>query len=74
MAPLGRTLIAIEVLLVVAGGLVLLLGRLGLPLGRLPGDSALRGKPFAVFASIATCLLLSLLMSLAIWLVNYFRR
>ncbi len=74
MAPIGRLFIALGILLVLAGGLLLLAGRLGLPLGRLPGDIAVRGKHFAFYAPIATCLLLSLLLSLALWLVNHLRR
>jgi hypothetical protein len=74
MAPLGRMLIALGALLLVAGGLILLAGRLGLPLGRLPGDIAVRGKHVTFYAPIATCLLLSILLSLLFWLLNHFRR
>ena len=35
---MGRILVMLGVALVVIGGLVMLLGRTGLPLGRLPGD------------------------------------
>jgi hypothetical protein len=74
MAPLGRMLIALGALLLVAGCLILLASRLGLPLGRLPGDIAVRGKHVTFYAPIATCLLLSILLSLLFWLVNHFRR
>jgi hypothetical protein len=74
MAPLGRLLIALGILVVVAGGLVLLAARLGLPLGRLPGDIAVRGKHVSFYAPIATCLLLSILLSLVLWLLNHLRR
>jgi hypothetical protein len=70
----GRLLILTGALLLVAGGLVLLVNRLGLPLGRLPGDVAIRGKHFAFYAPIASCLILSVLLSLLIWLINHFRR
>jgi hypothetical protein len=71
MAPLGRLLIAPGILLVAAGGFVLLAGRLGLQLGKLPGDIALRGKHVSFYAPIATCLLLSILLSLVLT-VNLF--
>jgi hypothetical protein len=74
MAPLGRLLIVLGILLVVTGGLVLLAGRFGLPLGRLPGDIAVRGKHVSFYAPIATCLLLSILLSLVLWLLNHLRR
>jgi hypothetical protein len=67
-------LIAFGALLLAAGGFVLLAGRLGLPLGRLPGDMIVHGKRATVYAPFATCLLLSVLLSLLFWLVNHFRR
>ncbi len=55
----------------VAAGLVLLaLGRF-LPLGHLPGDFTLRGRHVSVFVPLATCLLLSLVLTL---LLNLLRR
>ena len=74
MQTLGRLLILTGALLLLAGGLVLLANRIGLPLGRLPGDVAIRGKHFAFYAPIATCLLISVLLTLLMWLVNHFRR
>jgi hypothetical protein len=71
---LGRLLVLTGALLLVAGGLVLLANRLGLSLGHLPGDIAIRGKHFSFYAPIATCLILSVLLSLLMWLVNHFRR
>ena len=71
---LGRVLVALGAFLLIAGALILLLGRTGLPLGRLPGDIAVRGKHFFFYAPIATCLLVSVLLSLILWLVNSLRR
>lgn len=74
MQDFGRVLIGLGVLLLIAGGLVLLAGRVGLPLGRLPGDIAVRGKNYTFYAPIATCVVISILFSLVMWLVNHFRR
>ena len=74
MQELGRVLISLSVLLLVAGGVLLLCARLGLPLGRLPGDIAVRGRHVSFYAPIATCLVLSLALSLLFWLINHFRR
>jgi hypothetical protein len=53
-------------------GLLLTIGeRLPLHLGRLPGDIYVRGKHTSFYFPIVTCLLLSLVLSLAMWL---FRR
>jgi hypothetical protein len=70
---LGRALVFFGILLVVIGGLVMLASRAGLPLGRLPGDIAWRGKNTAVYFPIVTCLLLSLVLSLVFWLLGKFR-
>lgn len=71
---MGRALVGIGVVLVVAGFVVMGLTRLGLPLGRLPGDFAYRGKSFSVFAPVGTSILLSVLLTLVLWLVAAFRR
>lgn len=71
---MGRMLIGAGVVLIMAGVLVLALGRVGLPLGRLPGDFAWRGRNVSFFAPLGTSLLLSVLLSLLLWLISYFRR
>ncbi|MEO8737245.1 MAG: DUF2905 family protein [Edaphobacter sp.] len=74
MSDLGRILIFFGVLLVVAGLVVLGLNRLNIPLGRLPGDLNWRGRGWSVSFPLATCLLLSVVLSLLLWVVNHFRR
>ena len=69
--PLGRFLISLGVLLVAAGALVLLLGRLPIRPGRLPGDIYIQGKNSTFYFPIVTCLLLSVVLSLVMWI---FRR
>ncbi len=71
---MGKILIAAGIFLIVAGLLVIGLNRLGLPLGRLPGDLSYRGKNVSFFAPLGTSLLLSVLLSLALFLFNYLRR
>ncbi len=74
LTPFGRVLIAAGLLLFIAGVLIEISGRVGLPLGRLPGDLALRGKHFFVYVPIVTCLLISVVLSLLMWLINSIRR
>ena len=64
-----RTLITLGVALIIAGLLWPWLGKL--PLGRLPGDIAVRREQFSFFVPITSMVLLSLLLSLLFWL---FRR
>lgn len=70
----GKLLIALGGLLVVIGLCVLLANRIGIPLGRLPGDINYRGKNTAFFFPITTCIVLSIVLSLVMWIVNRFLR
>jgi hypothetical protein len=74
MPDLGRTLIFIGLFLVVAGGVVLGLNRLHLPLGRLPGDLNWRGRGWSVSFPIATSILISVLLTVILWVVGRLRR
>ena len=62
------------VALVVIGGIVMLLGRSGLPLGRLPGDILYRGKNTTFYFPLATSILLSVVLSAIIFLFSRFKR
>lgn len=72
MPEIGRTLIAIGILLVVAGGIVLLLGRTGVPfgLGRLPGDILIKRDGFTFYMPITTSILVSVAVTAILWLLR----
>jgi hypothetical protein len=70
MPPFGRTLIFIGAILVVVGLLITFGGRLPFRIGRLPGDIIIRGKNSVFYFPLMTCLLLSLLLSIVLWLVG----
>ena len=70
MQDIGRLLIVIGVLAVVAGGLLLLGGRLPW-LGRLPGDFVVRRGPVSFYLPLVTSLLVSVVLTI---LVNLFWR
>jgi hypothetical protein len=63
-------LIIIGVMLVAAGVLMTLGDRLPLKLGRLPGDIVVRGKNGVFYFPIVTCLLISAILSVVMWLVG----
>ena len=67
---LGRTLIAIGAILVVVGLLITLGTRLPFRIGRLPGDIVIRGRNSVFYFPLMTCLVLSLVLSLVMWIVN----
>jgi hypothetical protein len=66
--------VLIGVLLIAAGIAVLLVGRVRIPFGRLPGDFAYRGKNFSFYLPLASSVLISILLSLLFYLVDRFRR
>ena len=61
------------VALFLIGGLIMLVGRLGLPLGRLPGDILYRGKNTTVYFPIVTCVVLSVLLTFIAYVVGRLR-
>lgn len=69
----GRLLIFAGILLVCLGAAFVALERLNLPLGRLPGDVTWRGKNSTFYFPLVTCLVLSLLGSLVLWIIGRFR-
>jgi hypothetical protein len=74
MADFGKLLALLGVILAVAGMVMVLLDRTGLPLGRLPGDFLYRGKNTTFYFPLATSLLLSVVLSFVLYLIGRFRR
>jgi len=68
--PFGRVLIMLGLVLVAAGVLVTFAGRLPFKLGRLPGDIFIQGRNSSFYFPLATCLILSLIFSLVMWIVR----
>ena len=73
MTDLGKLLIILGGALVLAGILVLVVGRLHLPLGRLPGDILYRGKSTTFYFPLATSILLSVVLTLILYVVGRWR-
>jgi hypothetical protein len=66
----GRWLILIGAVLVIAGALTMLGERVGIKLGRLPGDIVVRGKNGSFYFPVVTCLLLSIVLSFISWILH----
>jgi hypothetical protein len=65
---MSRTLIVIGLLIVVVGLLWPWLSRIGF--GRLPGDIVVRHGNVTFYAPITSAILVSILLSLVLWLVS----
>ena len=67
-------MVKLGLLLIVAGVVVWVLGRFGISFGRLPGDFAWRRKNVSVYFPLGTSILLSVLLTLVLFLISLFRR
>ena len=74
MAEMGRFLVILGIALVVIGGVVMLLGRTGVPLGRLPGDILYRGKNTTFYFPLASSILISVVLSVVLFLIGRLKR
>ncbi len=74
MATIGRYLILGGIILILLGGLTILAGKFGLPLGHLPGDIRIQGKNGSFYFPLTTCILLSVILSVVLTLIGRFWR
>lgn len=68
---MAKWLIITGVLLIGIGLLMLLLNKLGIPLGRLPGDIRWEGEKGSFYFPLTTSIILSIILSLV---VMFFKR
>ena len=74
MSELGKLLLVVGALLMVGGLVLILLGRAHVPLGRLPGDITYRGKNTTVYFPLASSIIVSVLLTLVLYVIGLFRR
>ncbi len=73
MVDLGKFFVLLGLILLLLGGLFLVLGRTNLPIGRLPGDILYRGKHTTFYFPLATSILISVVLSLVLYVVGKLR-
>lgn len=74
MTELGKLLIVLGAVLIAAGVVLVLLARVHFPIGRLPGDIVYRGKHATVYFPLATSILLSIVLSIVLYVIGRWRR
>ncbi len=76
MSDLGKALVGMGVFVVLVGLLLLGAAKLNLPLGRLPGDFSWRSKSgnSSFYFPIATCVLVSILLTVLFWIIGAMRK
>ena len=67
---IGRTLIILGIVIAVIGVMLTLGERLPIRFGRLPGDIVIRGKNSVFYFPLMTSILLSVVLTVVMWLVN----
>jgi len=70
VTEIGKMLVILGLLVAVAGLVFILMGRTHLPIGRLPGDIVYRGRHTTFYFPLATSILLSVVLTLVLWLVG----
>ena len=74
MTDLGKLLVLLGGIIVIAGLSLMLLGRANVPIGRLPGDMIYRGKNSTVYFPLTTSILISVVLSVVLVVISRMRR
>ncbi len=69
MAPLGKLLIVIGIIIAAVGVVLTFAGKIPW-LGRLPGDIFIKRDNFTFYFPLATSILLSIIISLLFWILK----
>ena len=75
IASLAKVMIFAGAVIAVFGVLMLLMARVGGGRGApLPGDIVVRREHFTFYLPIVTCVIISIILTLALWLIAAFRK
>jgi hypothetical protein len=74
VTDLGKLLIFLGGMVVLVGLGLLLAGRTNFPLGRLPGDFVYRGKSTTFYFPLGTSIVISIVLSILMYVVGRMRR
>jgi hypothetical protein len=74
VTEIGKMMVALGLVIVVIGAVLMLFGRTNLPIGRLPGDILYRGKHTTFYFPLATSILVSIVLSLVLYVIARIRR
>jgi hypothetical protein len=72
MENIARYIILAGIALIVVGAILFGLARLGIPLGRLPGDIRIEGENGSFYFPIVTCIVISIVLSVILNLIGRF--
>jgi hypothetical protein len=72
MEQFGKTILVVGIILIFVGGIIWLFGNKLSWFGNLPGDIKVEKEGFKFYAPLVSMLIVSIIISLVIWLVRKF--
>jgi hypothetical protein len=70
MTDVGKFLVIAGVALAALGVALMIFGKAGIPLGKLPGDIIYSGKNSTVYFPLATSVVVSVVLTLVLWVLG----
>lgn len=67
----GKWLVLAGAIIALIGGLIMTLGRVGL--FKLPGDLEFGSRAWRIYLPIASCILISVILTVILWVVNWLK-
>lgn len=74
MSQIGKTVIIAGIFLIIAGIIMVYIKRLPPWLGRLPGDIHIKKENFSFYFPLTTCILISVLITLIMYIIRLFNK
>jgi hypothetical protein len=74
VTDLGKLLVLLGGIVVIVGLGLILIGRTHLPIGRLPGDIIYRGKNTTFYFPLATSIVVSVVLSVLLYVIGRVRK
>jgi DUF2905 family protein len=74
VSDIGKLLVLLGGAIVIVGVALILLGKTNLPIGRLPGDIIYRGKNTTFYFPLATSIVLSVVLSVLLYVIGRLRK
>jgi hypothetical protein len=74
VTDLGKVLVLLGGIIVIVGLALILIGRTNLPIGRLPGDIIYRGKNTTFYFPLATSIVVSVVLSILLYVIARIRK
>jgi hypothetical protein len=73
MQSIGKYLIVFGAVILIAGVILTFFPRLNF-FGKLPGDISIKKENYSVYFPIVTSIVISILLTLIFWIINYFKK